>query len=288
MCSAMESVRTGAVDEWYIDDGQGFVSVALAERWLKSIDQAIASFGGRRETGSECKSVARLICPAPRMSEFSGWESGYIEQTCEAQPSTAASKVLGSRLGSTEEVTAHFQQTSNEVIKAREAISVLESSQCELVLQRRCFDVSKVTYLVRCNGDRVQDSALHEFDAALRGGTEDALYGRMCDESWIQATLGADAGGLGMKEVSVIALPAFIASRVASRALVEEMCRHTEEEGIATVTQCMTAYDARSQAACARWSASLPEGMHDQARLLIEAAAAAAVRRWRSWCEGNE
>ena len=156
MCSAMESVRTGAVDEWYIDDGQGFVSVALAERWLKSIDQAIASVGGRKEKpGAECKSVARLICPAACVSECSGWESGYIERTCKVQPSTTAPKVLGNRLGGAADATAHFRHTSSEVIKAREAISVLEISQRELVFQPRCFDVSKVTYLVRCNGVRV-------------------------------------------------------------------------------------------------------------------------------------
>jgi hypothetical protein len=174
------------------------------------------------------------------------------------------------------------------VAKAREAISVLESSQCELVLQRLCFDVGKVNYLLRCKGDRVYESALHQFDAALRGGTEDARHGRISDESWIQATLGVDASGLGMKEASVIALPAFISSRVASRPLVEEMCRHTEAEGIAAVSQCMSAYDNRTRAACERWSTRLPVAVHAQARELIDAAAAAAVRRWRCWCEGSE
>ena len=106
----------------------------------------------------------------------------------------------------------HLQATCNEVAKTRESTALLENSQCELVLQRRCFDVSKVTYILWCNGDRVDDSALQAYDDALRNGTEDALHGSLSDESWIQATLGADAGVLGMKEASVIALPAFISS----------------------------------------------------------------------------
>ena len=163
---------------------------------------------------------------------------------------------------------------------------MLESSQCEFVLQRRCFDVNKVNYFLRCNGDRVRDSALNEFDSGLRGGTEGAIHGRISDESWIQATLGVDASGLGMREASVIALPAFIASRVTSRPLVEEMCRHMEEEGIATVAQCMAAYDVRTRTAGERWGNTLPAAVHDQTRRLIEAAAAAGNRRWRSWCEG--
>ena len=79
----------------------------------------------------------------------------------------------------------------------REAISVLEHSQCKLILHRRCFDVSKVTYLLRCNGDRVHESALHEFDAASRGGAEDALDDRLSDESWDSGNARCGRGWLG-------------------------------------------------------------------------------------------
>jgi hypothetical protein len=129
-------------------------------------------------------------------------------------------KVLGCKVGPAEDVTAQFRETFTNVVKSPESVSLLESAQCELILQRMFFDVCKVTYQLRCNGERVSEDALHQFDAALRGGTDDAIHGRLCDESWIQATVGADASGLGMNESSVVALPAFIASRVASRPLV--------------------------------------------------------------------
>ena len=161
-------------------------------------------------------------------------------------------------LGDSEVVTDHFRKICNTLAKARESIALLEDSQCELVLQRRCFDVSKVTYILRCIGDQVDEAALHSYDDALRDGTEDALRGAIGDESWIQATLGVDAAGLEMKEASVIALPAFIASRVASRHFVEEMCRHAETVGIATVSQCMEAYECRTRSACKRCSTTLP------------------------------
>ena len=66
------------------------------------------------------------------------------------------------------------------------------------------------------------------------------------------------------------------------------MFLHTEAEGLAVAAHCMAAYDECTAAACESWSRTLPDGMHNQGRLLIEAASAAAVRRWRSWCEGGE
>ena len=288
MQAIVGGARTGAVDEWFIDDGQGLVLAEHAESWLKSVDAAITSFGGRRETGEECKSIAKLICPAEAVSRFTGWDQGYIGETCRIRSATSAPKVLGCKLGDDEVVTNHFLDTCADAEKVREAISVLESAQCELFLQRRCLDVGKVAYLLRCNGDRVRDGALLKFDAALRGGTEDAIHGRLRDSGWVHATLGVDAGGLGMKEASVIALPAFISSRVTSRPLVEEMCRHAETEGIGTVGQCMAAYDARTQAAYTRWLGTLPAGVHDTVLAAVEAAGAAAVRRWRCWCDGEE
>ena len=43
---------SGAVDEWYIDDGQGFVKLEVAEQWLRSVDAAILSRAG--DSGREC------------------------------------------------------------------------------------------------------------------------------------------------------------------------------------------------------------------------------------------
>ena len=94
----------------------------------------------------------------------------------------------------------------------------------ELILHRRCLDVSKASYILRCNGDKVSDELLEEFDRDSRNNVEETLSGRLPEESWIQAVLGIDAGGLGLKEAKAIALPAFIASRVASRPLLTAMC----------------------------------------------------------------
>ena len=156
------------------------------------------------------------------------------------------------------------------------------------MLHRRCFDVSKVGYILRCNGDLVNDESLAAFDASLRHGTEDALHGKLLDEGWIQATLSVDAGGLGLREASECALPAFIASRVASRPLVAAMCAHVEEEGPGSAARCMREYDRRTHVAAQRLRDVLPAGVHDAVRIHLEEAAALAERRWRNWCAGEE
>ncbi len=65
------------------------------------------------------------------------------------------------------------------------------------------------------------------------------------------------------------------------------MADHMEQAGICSAAQCMQAYDLRSQQAVQRWSHALPEPVQRDAANLVADAAAAAVRRWRSWCVGE-
>ncbi|CAK0846886.1 unnamed protein product [Prorocentrum cordatum] len=274
-------IGASAVDKSFIDDGQALVRVEVAERWLRRLDQATASIGCSRDTGPNCKSVARLLCHPDRQDQLRGWEHGYIAQTCKVPDNQKGVKVLGAMVGSSEEVNHHFRSTCNKVVAQRVAIGGLEQSQCELVLHRRCLDVSKVGYILRCNGDLVNDESLAAFDASLRRGTKDALHGKLLDEGWIQATLSVGAGGLGFREAPESALPAFIASRVASRPLVAAMRVHVEEEVLGSAARCMREYDRRAHAAAQRWRGALPAGVHDAVRAHLEEAAALAERRWR-------
>jgi hypothetical protein len=170
----------------------------------------------------------------------------------------------------------------------REHVHALGNPQSEVILQRRCLDVAKAGYILRCNGDLVSDSLLERFDAGLRSGLEESLFGQMTDEGWLHATLGVDAGGLGMREASVIALLAFIASRTASRPLVAEMADHMSKAGICDVALVMNMFDERTKTAVDRWCLTLPPEVTEQVRRSVETAAHAASARWNSWCAGEE
>ena len=50
-------------------------------------------------------------------------------------------------------------------LAARAGIATLDDPAAELVLTRRCLDVAKVSYQLRCNGDCLSDDLLAKFDA---------------------------------------------------------------------------------------------------------------------------
>ena len=69
---------------------------------------------------------------------------------------------------------------------------------------------------------------------AMAKSAEGVPVGTNCRQlCWVQATLGVDAGGLGLRDASLVALPAFIASRTASRPLFVAMAQHMESAGLA-------------------------------------------------------
>ena len=84
-----------------------------------------------------------------------------------------------------------------------------------------------------------------------------------------------------------IRLPAFIASRVASRPLVAVMASHFETAGLGSSWLCLRAYDLRSQQALDQWCSSLPEEVRPEVLRHVEDAAEAATRRWEAWARGE-
>ncbi len=50
----------------------------------------------------------------------------------------------------------------------------------------------------------------------------------------------------------------------------------------------MHIYDARTAAAWTQWLSTIPQGMHEGARLTMDDAADLANARWKSFCEGKQ
>ena len=100
----------------------------------------------------------------------------------------------------------------------RSAIVSVDHARTETVLTRQCADVSKLTYHMRINGD---DDLLASFDGQLRASVGASLCGDLQDHSWWQATTGVACGGLGLRTAHGVALPAFVASRIMCRPLVD-------------------------------------------------------------------
>jgi len=283
------SAGLGSVDQWYVDDGQAFVRLDVAEEWLRSVDAAILAVGGSRSAGADCKSHARLLCTPAYAADHPHWPSDYIRKTCIIGIGASSSpKVLGVHIGSEDACSADMDKLTLTVAQARAAVEGLQDPAVELTLQRCCLNNSKTSHLLRCNGDRVDAGRLLRFDEGMAAGLASALGDHLPDDSWAQATLSVDAGGLGMREASTIAMPAFLASRVASRPMVAEMCEHTAAAGLCSAALSLQTYDARTAAAWAEWLQSLPEAVHGEARQLLADARDLAQRRWESLVRGCE
>ena len=70
---------------------------------------------------------------------------------------------------------------------------------------------------------------LKTFDNLLRTGLEIVLNLSLADSHWAQASLSVKADGLGIRRVTLLALPAFLASAAGTRCLQSAMlkgCRY--------------------------------------------------------------
>ena len=87
----------------------------------------------------------------------------------------------------------------------------LIGAQEALILLRASFSTPKVMHLLRCSPSHLNPS-LEAFDKLLRSAIEHITNSSLSDIQWLQASLPIRDGGLGVRRVSSLALPAFLAS----------------------------------------------------------------------------
>ena len=279
--NVMERVgASGACDEWYIDDGQLICKPAYLETWLWAFDQESAKFGASRGSGTNIKSRVHLVCPEHRILEFHGWATEYVQTTCKVDPANSTAEILGAFIGDTEAVKEAAIRRCAKIADKRNAITRLGSAPTELVLTRRCGDVSNLRYWLRCYGDTVRGEAAQIFDQDLRSSLESTIGGQIPDTSWWQSNISVDKAGLGLRTATDIALPAFIGSRVSGRPMVATMFGHIEEAGMGSAAALLHAYDQRTTQAEADLAQKLPTELRTQIHDIITDGRRDALRRW--------
>ena len=159
-------------------------------------------------------------------------------------------------------------------------IATISDATTELVLTRKCADVSRIAYLMRCCGDRVSDETLKSFDDSLRSAVESALRCDIEDEAWTQATTGVKHGGLGMRTASRTALAAACASLIGARPLVYSMIQDMVDKGLAGSGILEGIYDERLRSALARLKASAPASAAARLDEFVVACHARAQEQW--------
>ena len=115
----------------------------------------------------------------------------------------------------------------------------------------------------------------------MRDSLGRTLNGELDDHSWRQAVGGSRQGGLTWRTGLDLALPAFLASRVASRPAMESLLGSVVEAGMGNLEALLETYDARTTEALERAASSLPGDLALNFRDMVKDAAAAAITRWR-------
>ena len=94
------------------------------------------------------------------------------------------------------------------------------------ILLKSSFSAPKIMHTLRsspCHGHET----LHKFDDLLRTGLENITNLSISDIQWIQASLPVSTGGLGVRRVASLALPAFLASAAATHTLQSLLLRNS-------------------------------------------------------------
>ncbi|XP_063636072.1 coiled-coil domain-containing protein 18-like [Cydia splendana] len=92
-----------------------------------------------------------------------------------------------------------------------------------LVLLQKCFAVPKITYLLRTAPVWLFPGDIETFDLAIKSTIESVVNVSLDDIQWTQAGLPIRHGGIGVRRVGDISLPAFLASAHGVADLVAKM-----------------------------------------------------------------
>jgi len=98
----------------------------------------------------------------------------------------------------------------------------LINSQDALILLRSSFSAPKVLHLLCCSPS-ISHPLLQSFDSLLGSAIQSITNSDLTDIEWIQTSLPVKDGGLGIRCVSSLALPAFWASAASTLHLQEDI-----------------------------------------------------------------
>ncbi|XP_061706793.1 uncharacterized protein LOC133517477 [Cydia pomonella] len=88
---------------------------------------------------------------------------------------------------------------------------------------RHCLFVPKFTYVLRCSHLWKHPSLLLKLDSLIEDTLSSVLNIRFEERSWTQATLPIRHGGLGIRKISSVSLPAFLSSVHSAQNLIDSI-----------------------------------------------------------------
>jgi hypothetical protein len=147
-----------------------------------------------------------------------------LNQFIQLTPATAT--LLGAPLSKGTAMDNCLKKQCDELQKAIERLKLI-SAHDGLVLLRASFSAPKLQHTLRsspCSGH----SSLQEFDNQIRTALCQICNISMSDDQWTQASLPVRYSGLGIRRVSSLATPAFLASAVGTQDLQSQILQATD------------------------------------------------------------
>ena len=126
----------------------------------------------------------------------------------------------------------------NELRVAVDRLSLL-AAQDALVLLRSSFSAPRVQHLLRCSPS-ADHPGLQIYDRMLRHALSDITNSDLTDLQWLQASLPIKHGGLGVRMVSSLALPAFLSSAMSTSDLQSSCLSRFSHQPDAVFTELVT------------------------------------------------
>ena len=137
-------------------------------------------------------------------------------------------ELLGSPIGPTDSP----DQLSRSIEIRLEQIVTFGQSLCyhhRLFLLKHCVSIPRLLYMIRSSPCFLAPEALRNIDASFRQFLTETLNVQLDDKAWRQASLLVKAGGLGVRRIEDLALPAYLSSSSAAEALVLQIAPSATE-----------------------------------------------------------
>ncbi|KAI5635377.1 reverse transcriptase (RNA-dependent DNA polymerase) domain-containing protein [Phthorimaea operculella] len=108
-------------------------------------------------------------------------------------------------------IPSALEDKTRMIAQVREHLGHL-SAHVALILFRACFSLPKLTYVIRTTPTWLFPEEVSVVDGAIRNTAESVINVTLDDNQWLQASLPIRYGGLGIRSIRAVSLPAFIAS----------------------------------------------------------------------------
>ncbi|XP_063368267.1 uncharacterized protein LOC134656640 [Cydia amplana] len=110
-----------------------------------------------------------------------------------------------------------FKKYSNRLLEI--------SPHYAITILKFCLFVPKLTYAIRCSPIWKFGNIILPLDDLIKSTLESILNIQLSDHSWTQASLPIRHGGLGIRKISSVALPAFLSSVHSSASLIGKILK---------------------------------------------------------------